>query len=332
MARTANTERRKTASRASAIPLPESPFQEALFSWLVPVVAGVIGAICVFGYNLGLISAPHTVLFVVAVSLIALGFYGLRVFLQPGVRANHLGIIAVFAALWGIAMWYPFWRSIDPGVPVATGELKRGGSELTLPMNGEAGRFRFQVHGSFVPREGRLKREGTYAIEVGHAGQVDQIVAGTLLQEWKTQRFGIGRRSSTIQVLKEHNERTAELVDGDGHDLTVRLKELSPELADGLRIQVFHAGPSTLLRFLLAVAALAGSILVDAARPENQDVGLMSTLTVGVVTTLALFVAFEPREPPQLLIAGLAGLLAGAVGGLFFSRLAPLLRVRLGWR
>ena len=335
MAQSATRSRSRQASGRKpkpSVPLTQMLVLDALRTWVVPTIAAVVGTAVFIVYNVGGIETAPAVTIVGTLGLLVTLFYGLRSFTEQAINVRLGVILGIFIVLWSAVTYYPFFRTLNPGTPLFSSQLKRGAPALTVPMHGAAGHYNLIVEGHFMAVEGRQNRTGTYQIALAHAGgAADAVLEGTFSEEWRSQRFGAGRRSSVVPVLSQTNQALNPIEDADGQDLTLKLNDLSKEMRDGLTLKLYSAGIPIPVLVALGVLTVFAAMFVDAWRPKGSSEGLMATLTVSALCAIIIFRASSIATPgfPQLLIAVLLGALAGALLGSFLWRLTRELAKRL---
>ena len=112
--------------------------------------------------------------------------------------------------------------------------------------------------------------------------------------------------------------------------MSLTLSELSAEVTEPLRIRVYADVVPAWALIALAFVAVAMAVLVDACRRRGEHEGLMGALTVAGLAAGWVFCRSTVRTPglPQLVVAALAGVVAGAAAGMPLSRLvAPVRRL-----
>src|ERR1043166_6649699 len=122
-------------------PLTQMVILDALRSWVIPTVAGVIGFVIFILYNIELLDPPVAVIVVGALSLLVALFYGVRGFIDESIDGKLGAILGAFALLWGATTFYPFYRAVDPGTPLVSRELHLNGAAVTLPLGGKPGHY-----------------------------------------------------------------------------------------------------------------------------------------------------------------------------------------------
>jgi len=205
--------------------------------------------------------------------------------------------------------------------------VRRGGEPITVPVHGRTGHYNLVVEGHFIPAPGQTNRTATYGLLLSGAGG-DRLLEGTFNQTWGTQRIGSGRRSSVVPVMTQTTQVLNPIDDRDGHDLTLKLTELSPGVREALGVRLYRDSVPPWLLIVLGIAALGAAIGVDTWRPKHVSEGLMATLTLAVLVSVATFRNAAAAAPgfPQLLIAALMGTLVGALGGSLLWRLVERAR------
>jgi hypothetical protein len=301
---------------------------DALRSWVIPTVAGVGIFVIYVLYNIELIDPRLAVGVTGVLALLVLLFYGLRGFFDEQPEGRRAALLAGFALLWCAVTIYPFYRAVNPGTPLFSTELQRGGAPVTVPLRDHPGRYSLYVEGHFLPTQGRENLTATYHIALGHDGETNRILEGTFRHEWGSQRVGAGRRSSLVPVMHESNIVLDELDDPDGHDLTLQLKDLSEGVRDAVTVHVYSPGVPKGVLIALALLTIAAAMGVDTWREKGSSDGLMATLTIAALVGVTVFRNATSAVPgfPQVIVGGVAGTIGGAIGGWLLSQVARPLR------
>jgi len=323
------TKRRKPAGKqAQSARLTQMVIFDALRSWVIPTVAGIIVFVLYVLYNIELIDPGVAVAATGVLALLVLLFYGLRGFFEEQPEGRRAALLAGFALLWCAVTIYPFYRAVNPGTPLFSTDLKRNAAPVTIPLRDKPGHYSLYVEGHFLPTQGRENRTATYQIALGHDGATDRLLEGTFRHEWGSQRIGSGRRSSMVPVMHESNVVVDELDDQDGHDLTLQLKDISEGVRDSVTVHVYSPGIPKVVLIVLGLLTIAAALGVDTWREKGSSEGLMATLTVAALVGVAVFRNSTSAVPgfPQLVVGAVAGAIGGAIGGWVLSRLARPLR------
>jgi hypothetical protein len=321
--RTARSPGRKPVQSA---PLTQMLVLDALRTWVVPTLAVVVGLAIFVADNIGAVAEATAVTVVGAMALLTVLFTGLRGFLEPRPSGALAGALAVFAVLFGISAFYPFYRTLNPGAPVVSTELKRG-APATLPLRDKPGHYSVIVEGHFLPVEGQQNRTAAYSIALGHDGATDRVLSGAFSQEWRSQRAGIGRRSFVVPTLHQTNEVRDVIDDPDGRDLTATLTDLSPGVRDSVLVRLYSETVPQWAFIALGVFTLAAAVIIDGWRPKGESEGLLGTLTAATLLSVVVFARSTVATPgfPQLIIAVLVGAVVGGLaGGLLWRLSSPL--------
>lgn len=319
---------KSAGKRAPSARLQQMVILDALRSWVIPTVAGVVIFVMYILYNLELVDAEIAVTLTGSLALIVLLFFGLRGFLEDVPEGSRTALLAGFAVLWLAVTFYPFYRAVNPGTPLFSAELTRNAPPVTIPLHDKPGHYRLYVEGHFLPTQGRENRTATYQIALGHDGGTDRLLEGTFRQEWGSQRIGAGRRSSLVPVMHEGTLILDELDDPEGRDLTLQLKDLSAGVRDAVTVRVYTPGVPKVVLIALGILTVAAALVVDAWRLKGSNDALMGTITVAALVGIAVFRSSTTTTPgfPQLIIGALVGAIGGALGGWPLARLMRPLR------
>jgi hypothetical protein len=324
----AGAKRKVAGKRTQSAGLTRMVILDALRTWLVPTVAGIAGFVFFILYNVEVVDSDVAVTVIGTLGLAVVLFYGLRGFAEAALDGRLAAILFAFAMLWGVTTFYPFYRTLHPGTPLFASELHRGGAAVTVPLHAASGRYYLIVEGYFLPAEGRADRAGKFSIALGHDGGTDRVLEGTFTQQWLSQRIGAGRRSSYVPVMHQTTQVLESVDDPDGHDLTLKLTDLSPDMRDGVTLRLYGETIPKTLWIGLGVLTLAGAVLIDGWRARGSSEGLLAALTSATLISVVIFRNFTVAVPgfPELILAALAGVLVGAVGASLLWRLTRPLR------
>jgi hypothetical protein len=320
---------RKGRRPTQTAPLTRLLILDAVRTWVIPTVVIAIGLGFFVTYNIGLVDEAVAVTTIGGLALIGLLFYGLRGFTEEPIGAALGTVLLAFAVLWSATTFYPFYRARNPGTPVFSAKLVRNGAPVTLPLHGKPGRYSLIVGGHFLPVEGRQNRTATYRIDLGReSGTTERVLEGAFSEEWRSQRIGTGRRSSLVPVKSQTTQVLTAIDDPDGHDLTLRLTELSPAVGDAVSIDVYGEAVPQAVLIALGILSVLGAVVIDAYRPKGAGQGLMGTVTIATFVAIVVFRISTAAAPgfPQLVVAALVGTLAGAIGGSLLWRLTLRLK------
>lgn len=315
----ASSKRKPTQSA----PLTQMLVLDALRTWVVPTLAIVAGLVIFIIYNIGVIDAAPAVTIVGGLALLVVLFAGLRGFLEDYSSPKMIAVLAVFAVLFGVSTFYPFYRTLNPGIPVFSTDLKRGAA-ATLPLHDKPGRYNVIFEGHFLPVEGQQNRTAEYNIALGHDGTTDRVLTGAFKEEWRSQRIGAGRQSSIVPSLHKATEVRDVIDEPTGRDLTMTLTDLSQGVRDSVSVRLYSETLPQWLFIVLSVLTLAGALAVDSWRPKGANDGLLGTLTAATLVSVVIFNRSTIATPgfPQLIISILVGTLAGAIAGSLLWRLS----------
>jgi hypothetical protein len=300
----------------------------ALRTWVVPSVAIAVGCVVYFAHNLGLIEPLPAITTVGSLALLLTLFWGVRDFLDPDVGAMLRLAVVGFVGLWGIAIYLPFYLALNPGAAAFSAELRRSGPPVSVPLHDTPGRYNLVVESHFPGAERMHNRTGTYRITVARNGTTDRVAEGTFHQDWHNERVGAGRRSFLVPAMSETTRVLNVIDDPDGHDLTIQLTDLSGDVGDSVKVQLY---PERVPNWALMVAGaltLLAAMVLDTYRPRTASEGVLATATVAALVGVLTIRATATVTPgfPQLLIAVLIGAVGGTLAGTLLSRATRPLR------
>lgn len=299
-----------------------------LRTWAIPTAAIVGGFTAFILYNAGVLAQAMAMATVGALALILVLFFGLRGFVASTSNARLAAVLIGFAVIWSAATFYPFYRTVNPGTPLCTAQLHRGGPPVMLPLPSKPGRYTAIVAGHFLPVNGQANRTATYDIALAADGRPLRVLSGTFSEEWGTQRIGSGRSSSLVPVLHETTEQLDTIDDAPGGNLLATLTDLSPGVRDSLTLRVYAPSVPPRVWIVVGVLVTAGALLIDSWRAKGDSEGLMATLTVATFLSIAVFRGSSVAAPgfPQLVVAALVGTLGGALVASLLWRLTQPVR------
>lgn len=253
--------------------------------------------------------------------LFIIAHFGVRDFLSEHTPMTVAAFVAAFACIWMIGMGWPLYATINPGLPLFAGELQPGAAPSTVPLRGDAGQYRVVVTGHLPAGSDRANHEGQYNLRVQDDAGLDRLVHGELSESWQRKRIG---RRGNLPVRVAHNVAQHRIESDSGHDLSIRLLDLTGDAGRSLSVEVFKQAVSTVVLTTIGVVLTAGALVVDAWRADVAYEGLMTIQTVAVLAGLAAFRAFGSAHAGfgDLLINGLLGAVPGAGVGTLLWRVA----------
>jgi len=301
---------------------------DAIRTWLIPTLGAAAAFVIFVLYNIDLLDESVAVTVGGGMALAVVLFFGVRGFLDESITPALGAVLVAFAVLWSAASFYPFYRAVNPGTPLFRAELNRNGAPVTIPMRGLPGRYRVIVEGHFLPTAEHSDRAAQYSIAVGRDATTERVLEGTFSEQWGSQRIGAGRRSIEVSVMHPRLQQLDTIDDPDGHDLVVRLTQLSPGVRDTVTLRLYAENIPQAVLIGVAILTLAAAVVIDSWRPKGVSEGLLATLTIATLVSVAVFRASAVAAPgfPQLIVASLIGTLIGALAATLLWRLTLPIR------
>lgn len=226
--------------------------QEALETWLIPVVA--LAAAALFASLAGMDVWPQSlgVLGVGASLLVLVLFAAFRgyVFGADPLRRNaSLG----FCAVWFLLLLASFYDHVFPGPPIAAGALHPGGESVDVPGPGLRA---IVVDGRFVTGEGQGNRLGHYRLEASEDRGAPRVLEGDFEDSFARQR--VGRRGSATVEIQHTSQRHLLRV---GERARLHLVEIDKSLEPVLSVEAYRAASPWLLSLLGVVGIVAALVM-----------------------------------------------------------------------
>ncbi len=321
MAEPPPTKRPGPARPAANIRPPPPPIVKVLpYASAALVVLGLVATMLksrTYGVYAG------AVLCVGAVLALAYAAWQHAITLTPGepLRAvvRSLAVVVTLGALG------PLGLTLRPPAPAGQVTLTRVGERASVTVTGSAASVFLQVSGAFKPDVGAEAR-ARYTLTVQRAGAAEEDVEGDFE---RSAREGAAANAppsplggDSESTANRHVLRTT----GPGV-YAVILDRLNESLQPPLRVSV-HAEPISQRLLLMLFAALAVAVLgVDVAlRRRNIESAYAASLLVMLAGVYYLHGHFTPATMgPNLLAAGLVGVLGGGLGGEVLGRVADMI-------
>jgi hypothetical protein len=324
----------RSAKRSASKPPPAAALTHlivlhAVRTWVVPTLTITVATVVYLASNLGAIAPQPAITIIGSMLLLLALFWGLRDFLDPDTAPVLRVVLAVFTMLWCAAIYVPFYLTLNPGQPLFSAELHRGAAPVTVALNRQPGPYRMIVESHFTSTERMHSQAATYRIAVAHDGVTERLAEGTFHQDWHNQRVGAGRRSFLVPAMSETTEVLNVFDDPDGHDVSIQLTELSPEVGDSVKVRLYREHIPEWGLVAMALAITLAAMALDGYRPKTASPGVLTTVTFGAALGVATMRASSAATPgfPQLVVGAVLGVIGGAAGGALLSRLGrPLLR------
>src|SRR6266567_2666495 len=160
--------------------------EEALNSWILPLIAlAVVGAAALLFFA-GLISEQTTGAMVVVAAPFAVAFFMLRPVTEPGRSPLARGMVVAAAVLTLVFTAWPALSTVAPGEPLFQGDVGQEGEAVPVPA-GIAGRVRLLVSGA-------LRQGGEPSVSFAFAGTAEPV-EGRLERTYSTARVGRSGRA-----------------------------------------------------------------------------------------------------------------------------------------
>jgi hypothetical protein len=288
--------------------------EDALRTWVVPVIASAVIVTCAALSAAELASTTVLVAIGIVASLVLLLYIGERPLLAPGTASRDRAIGAGVALVWLVMCYVPFHLRLFPGTPLLDAVELSGpghGLPLTIPA---AGRSRLDLL-----LEGKLGHASTgaalpvnYRLTIEDGEHQTQVIAGRFDETLRTQR--LGRRGSTI-VHQAHVAEAKGLLNPVKQDMTI--KELTLDPADSPPITVTAYAdplPPRIVLALGALALLATALFFDRRGPGIETDGALTIATAAVIGTTVVFWTSNTVHPDFHTLIGAAIFGGGLIG------------------
>ena len=196
--------RKSAGKRPQSARLTQMVVYDALRSWVIPTVAGVVVFVLYVLYSIELVDADVAVTVAGSLALLVLLFFGLRGFFEDRPDGRRLALLAGFAVLWCAVTFYPFYRAVNPGAPLFSAELKtqrparhHSAARQTRPLQ--------PVRSGPLPTGARDGRTAPPRITSPSATTAARIGCwrAPFAKNGAASASGAGRRSSLVPVMHE---------------------------------------------------------------------------------------------------------------------------------
>jgi hypothetical protein len=300
----------RSGPRTHSPPFVRMMVIDAMKTWVVPTVAGVVAAILAVGAVGGFLPAEPAIVGI-AIALIAWSLFASLKDLALSVASGTQMLVVAFGAIWLIALSAFLVRHVYRGQPLRQDVLNGEGSTMSLPA---ASRYALIVDGHFKPSDSQGTRVAGYRLEVASEGEQPRSLEGHFKDTFARQRLG-RRGSTTVEV-----QRTSMLhqIDGSPGPASLRLAQLDGMLMPEVTVTAYRGS----IPWLLPLLGVLG--ITAAAALDKRFGGDGSVLMAACITFFAVHALVHWGSPrPQL--RDLVG--AILVGGILGAPLAAL-----GWR
>jgi hypothetical protein len=282
---------------------------DALRSWAIPLPLAGVTLLLWVGYQIELIGRGPGATLAGALALLAALYGGLRNFLDEKTSLRTGLLVGTFAVTFFTVAFALYYGIVNPPSPVFTSEVQAKAAPVVVPLHDAPGRYRLLIEAHFRPAEQGLQRKAHYVLEAEAAGQ-QQVLEGDFSDEWARRRVG-RRGSAPVHVMNDVTQHRVDVTQGS--DLSLRLKDLSAEAGNSVRVEVypieFPLGIFAAFAVLMTVAAL----LIDGRR-DTDDSSATSGATLAVIVTIAAMQAWADPQPGMGNLTAYAAL--GALVGL----------------
>ncbi len=288
--------------------------EEALNSWILPLIAlAVVGAAALLFFA-GLISEQTTGAMVVVAAPFAVAFFMLRPVTEPGRSPLARGMVVAAAVLTLVFTAWPALSTVAPGEPLFQGDVGQEGEAVPVPA-GIAGRVRLLVSGA-------LRQGGEPSVSFAFAGTAEPV-EGRLERTYSTARVG---RSGRARVAHDHTSDWFQAAIPAGAT-ELKLSRLNGQLGGRLTVSVYRdLLPRGVLIALCAVALLlAGAADARLGLKGNTAVAAGMALSFGLLVTYnATPGAAVGPAVGGVVLGAILGSLAGWVSEVVMRRLVPV--------
>ncbi len=299
--------------------------EEALATWLLPVIGAVLLAVGMLLDALDLIADPSAALLAV-LGLLVLGASAALGALPGDTHAPRISSAALIAAAvgWVAIFATPFALRIFPGAPIATATLdpQHPGESFALG----SGRFDLVLDARLPTAMDRQDRQLHYALTLTDGAGASLRLDGELGDRWQNRRLG---RRGTAPVHVEHLSASHRIDDPAGGSLRIDQVTLSgvphATLSGAFYRHRVPRGAWLLLGgILLGIGALAFDLWANPERAPTT--ALVTTAATGA---MLMFCSSAVGHPGLRQVFG--STIVGSIGGVPTAGLAAWLARRSSW-
>ncbi len=320
--------KRRDTPRSARTSLTHLTILDAFHGWVIPALTAPAGLLLYVLYNIELLDRAPAVIGLSLLTLATVLWAGLRSFISERTSTRLALLLAVYAIVWAATTSVPLLATIDPGAPLFTEQLREHDT-TKLPLEGRTGNYRLVVQGAFGPSQTKSARQAHYRLALAVGDAPAQALEGDFTERYMQQR--LGRRGSTT-VRDVHTERQHDIQVAGDKPVSVTLSDIAP--ADTITSVTLQLYPDRFPMILFASFSLllaCGAVVIDAWRPRGESEGLLTTLTLATVLSIASLSLWGGPHPGFGQLAGytLQGSVVGTILAMAVARLARPLVHRL---
>lgn len=287
-------------------------FEEAWEGWIKSVlsIALIIGIYALYKSGKGGEYVLGTSLVVIVIASAAVWAFWPAWQLIKG-RTKTLRILFfVLLGTWILGVSLPTLELTLPLPAVAETQLTANKLQSTVELPA-AGNYRVVVSGHFK-QEGAQDVSASYSLALnGQGGKRD--LSGNLLRSIVQNRTS--RRGGTSASLQEHNEVVHRLQGLPAGTVQISTDGIDEQLAQGLTVTVFRAGPNPIFSWVLLALAVVLAVYFDSKIVGNRGKEKLH-LAVAVGVTAVFAISYPGDATPHFLVKPAVGnLVLGLVVG-----------------
>ncbi len=303
-----------TRPRAATPNLTALLVLDALRTWVIPTVAGVV---IVAAAGLGateLMPESGALATAIGAAIVLLAYVGMRPLLAADVPRRDQLVGAGLALVWFIACYVPFYTRIFPGAPLVDGvEISSAGTGLPLRIPAAGAPAVDVVVTGHLPANptGGVAPPVHYRMDVENAAGTHETLEGQFEDSLKTQRLG---RRGTTTVHQTHVAELRVLGNPGRGDLTITHLTLDPATAPPVNVTAYaHPLPGWIVLTIGVLALLAAVVAFDRLGAVQETDGALTLATTAVIGAAVVFWTSNVVHPDFRTLVGSA-IFGGPVG------------------
>ncbi|MBI1813383.1 MAG: hypothetical protein HYR72_00200 [Deltaproteobacteria bacterium] len=320
--------KRRDTPRSAGTSLTRLTILDAFHGWVIPALTAPAALVLYVLYNIEALDRAPAVIALSLLTLATVLWAGLRAFISERTSTRLALLLAAYAIVWAATTTIPLVATIDPGAPLFTEQLQEHDT-TKLPLEGRPGAYRLVVQGVFGPSQTKSARQAHYRLGFAAGDAPAQTLEGDFTERYMQQR--LGRRGSTT-VRELHTERLHDIQVAGDKPVSVTLSDIAPaDTITSVTLQLYPDRFPVILLAGLGLLLTCGAVVIDAWRPRGESEGLLTTLTLATVLSIASLSLWGGAHPGFGQLAGdaLGGSVVGTIVALALARVARPLIHRL---